>query len=58
MKARVIFHLAAPGAIDYQIPPRRWIMIGTLIAGAVAAVMLVSDLVDFAAIQPVAHLPA
>ena len=27
-----VFHLAAPGAIDEQVPPRRWINIGILVA--------------------------
>ncbi len=27
-----VFHLAAPGAIDEQVPPRRWINIGILVS--------------------------
>ena len=46
-----IFHLAAPAAINDQIPPRRWIMIGILIAVAVALAILVSYMVDLLAMR-------
>lgn len=46
-----VFHLAAPGAIDNQIPPRRWIWIGILIALAVSLVILASYMLDVFAMR-------
>ena len=52
-----VFHLAAPAAIDNHIPPRRWIMIGILIALAVAIVMAISYVLDMATLD-IPRIPA
>lgn len=51
-----VFHLAAPGAIDNHIPPRRWIMIGILIALAVIAVMLAGWMLDVVAVDDIGRM--
>ena len=51
-----VLHLAAPGAIDNQIPPRRWIMIGIIIAVAVLAVIAAGSLMNLMAVQEIGRL--
>lgn len=50
-----VFHLAAPGAVDNRIPTRRWVMIGSLIAVAVALVLALGWVLNMVALRELAR---